>query len=185
MFGRTAPPKRGVLGAPTGAPRGFEDEDFVPDSQADRAHRDKLAIIREGRKMEKQLLQTRAAVATAMINAGGKVNLDAAGIAVMNGGHLPSSGMSLAGCAKQPQEKAKKSQKKKGKKKEKKKGGSKKKKQEKKKKKDKKRKKDSKKKKRSSSSSSSSSSSEDGDAAGGSDSSSSSKSGQAAKKART
>merc|ERR1711972_77276 len=121
MFGKSGPPKRGVLGAPTSAPRGFEDDDFVPDSQADREHREKLALIREGRKMEKTLLTNRAAVAVAMIQAGGKINLDTAGIAVMSGGHLPSAAASPAGCAPQPVDKAKKKgEKKKGKKKDKK-----------------------------------------------------------------
>merc|ERR1712136_657425 len=42
-----------------------------------------------GKKMEKSLIVNRQMVATAMVNAGGKVNLDVAGIAVMTGS-LPS-----------------------------------------------------------------------------------------------
>lgn len=161
MFGVNAPHKRG-LGAPTQPKRGHSDDEFVPDSQADRDHRQKLALIKEGRKMEKMLLGNRSAVAAAMVQAGGKINLDAAGLAVMNGS-FPSSLNAPATCPPKPPEKPKKkdSDRKKGKKKDKKRTAKKKDKKKKSKKKEKK--KGSKKKKSSSSSSSSDSTASSGE----------------------
>uniref|UniRef100_A0A6U6TMQ8 Uncharacterized protein n=2 Tax=Alexandrium andersonii TaxID=327968 RepID=A0A6U6TMQ8_9DINO len=162
MFGVNAPHKRG-LGAPTGPKHGHSDDEFVPDSAADREHRQKLEFIKEGKKMEKMLLATRSAVATAMVQAGGKMNLDAAGMAVMSGfGSLPSSASPAATCVQQPEgpprkkekDKEKDKDKKKAKKKSKKKKAGKKKEKTKKDKKKKKEKKKEKKKKESSSSSS-------------------------------
>merc|ERR1719195_2269618 len=47
--------------------------------------------------MEKMLIASRSAVASAMVQAGGKMNLDAAGLAVMSGlGHLPGVASSAA-----------------------------------------------------------------------------------------
>merc|ERR1719460_3410239 len=47
--------------------------------------------------MEKGLLANRSAVAQAMMAAGGKVSLDAAGIALLQG-NLPRTGAAAAGC---------------------------------------------------------------------------------------
>merc|ERR1711972_982435 len=111
MFGVNAPHQRG-LGAPTGPKREHSDDEFEPDSKAEREHRQKLELIKEGKKMEKALFSNRAAVASAMVEAGGKLNLDIAGIAVMNGGVLRSAAANApATCAPQP-EKSKKGKKK-------------------------------------------------------------------------
>mmetsp|Transcript_44289 Transcript_44289/g.128163 ORF Transcript_44289/g.128163 Transcript_44289/m.128163 type:complete len:189 (-) Transcript_44289:106-672(-) len=157
MFGVNAPHKRG-LGMPTGPKHGHSDDEFVPDSAADREYRQKLELIQEGKKMEKMLLASRNAVASAMVQAGGKMNLDAAGMAVMGGlGQLPGAASS-ATCVPQavgPERKKEKDKdKKKTKKKSKKKKAAKKKDKKKKEKKKKKDKKREKKKKESSSSSS-------------------------------
>eukprot|EP00418_Pyrodinium_bahamense_P097683 CAMPEP_0179046908 /NCGR_PEP_ID=MMETSP0796-20121207/18927_1 /TAXON_ID=73915 /ORGANISM="Pyrodinium bahamense, Strain pbaha01" /LENGTH=186 /DNA_ID=CAMNT_0020743343 /DNA_START=112 /DNA_END=672 /DNA_ORIENTATION=+ len=103
MFGVNAPHKRG-LGMPTGPKHGHSDDEFVPDSAADREHRQKLELIKEGKKMEKMLLANRSAVASAMVQAGGKMNLDAAGLAVISGlGAIPSAASTPATCAPQPE----------------------------------------------------------------------------------
>mmetsp|Transcript_61214 Transcript_61214/g.191953 ORF Transcript_61214/g.191953 Transcript_61214/m.191953 type:complete len:185 (-) Transcript_61214:74-628(-) len=156
MFGVNAPHKRG-LGMPTGPKHGHSDDEFVPDSAADREYRQKLEFIQEGKKMEKMRLASRSAVASAMVQAGGKMNIDAAGLAVISGlGALPSVASLPATCGperKKDKDKDKKKSKKKGKKKK----ASKKKD---KKKKDRKKKKDKKKEKRKRGSSSSSSDSD-------------------------
>merc|ERR1712086_209974 len=71
---------------------------------------------------EKGMLASRSAVAQAMIAVGGKINIDAAGLAVMQK-TLPNTGAGSAGCAPAPKDskKGKKKAKKKDKKKDKKK----------------------------------------------------------------
>lgn len=114
MFGVNAPHKRGYT-APTGPRPGHSDEEFEPDSQADRDHRAKMEKIREAKKREKALLQERSSVAGALL-AGGKMSIDAAGIAVMSGGITPASMPAVVGhapsVAKPPDKKEKKDKKK-------------------------------------------------------------------------
>lgn len=155
MFGVSQPHLRG-LGAPTIPKPGTEDDVFEPDSKADREHRAVLEKIEQGKKMEKGMLASRSAVAQVMLAAGGKINIDAAGLAVMQK-TLPNTGAGSAMCA--PPPKDTKKGKKKAKKKEKKKDKKKVKKKDKKKDKKKKDKKKDKKKKSSSSESSSDSTS--------------------------
>ena len=144
MFGVSGPHKRGALGPSTEARN--DEEEFEPDSQANRDFEARRKMIKAGKQFEKSLLQNRSAVAQAMLAQGGRVNVEVAGKAVMDmsNGVLPGVVSFPQGCEQPDKKKDKKDKKKKDKKKKDKK---------------KKDKKKSKKKKKKSSSSSSSSSS--------------------------
>lgn len=83
MFGLNAPHKRGAE-TDTSRP-GNEEDEFVPDSAANREREAVLQMVKAGKKLEKSLLGNRQAVAEAIIAQGGKMSLDVAGLAVMSG----------------------------------------------------------------------------------------------------
>lgn len=153
MFGVSEPHKRG-LGAPETCRKGQSEDEFVPDSKEDREYRKTIDKVEAGRKLEKNLLANRGAVAQMIVQAGGKMHIDTAAAAVVGTGSTRTS--RPAGPVPQAEKENKK-----GKDSKKKRDNKKSKKKDKKRKKDKKKKatkKRSKKKKKSSSSSSSSSS---------------------------
>lgn len=169
MFGVSEPHKRG-LGAPETCRKGQSDDEFVPDSKDNREYQKTMDMVKAGRKLEKNLMANRAAVAAAIVQAGGKMHIDTAAQAVVSGGTTRTS--RPAGPVPQAE---KEKEKRKGKDSKKKRDKKKSKKKDKRKKKDKKSKSKKKKGKKKKKSSSSSSSSSSGSSSASSDSSSSPK----------